>query len=129
MGTTAVLVSVGAGFTAATATLPSTANDTAGIVTFTAGSAVGSGPPYLIFTLTWSGSWCSTYSVQPAVQIFPCANAFSGRSAAFMAAVAALGPFFGIMSASLTHCDVYCTASPGTSGVVYDIGYHCLAGP
>jgi len=122
-----VSVTPGSGFTGATAVLNGPANDQAGFVTFTTSGTIPSSP-YLIFTLTWGGSWAATYPVPPVVSLFPCANPGNSRSAAFMAAVAALGPFYAIPSIVLTTTDIYCTNAPATS-TVYELGYTAIQGP
>ena len=124
----AVAVAPGAGFTSATATLISSASDRAGYVTFTTSSTIPGSGPYLIFTLTWGGSWANTYGNPPVVSACACANPNNARSASFMAAVAALGPFFAIPNSLDTTAAVYCTNAPSIS-TAYDIGYTAVQGP
>jgi hypothetical protein len=124
----AVTVVPGAGFTGATATLSNAASDAAGIVTFTTSATIPASP-YLIFTLTWGGSWASSNAEEvPAIVAGACANPTKGRTAAQMAAAAALGPFYVIPNAANTKADVYCTNAPA-AGTAYDIAYSAVQGP
>jgi hypothetical protein len=120
-------VAPGPGFTDATTTVITT-SDKASIVTFTTGTVIPGSGPYLIFTLTSGGSWVSVYSIPPAVHAFPCANPFNDRTAAQMAAVASLSPFFTIPNTAVTQAAVYCTNQPSAS-TAYDIGYTAIQGP
>ena len=124
----AVTVAPGAGFTSATATLISSASDAAGYVTFTTATTIPGSGPYLLFTLTWGGAWAQTYGNPPVVGISACGNPNNSRSAAFMAAVAALGPFFVVFNSALTTAAVYCTSAPAQN-TAYDIGYIAVQGP
>jgi len=123
----AVTVTPGAGFTSATATLISSASDRAGFVTFTTATTIPASP-YLLFTLTWGGSWANTYGNPPVVSVCACANPNNARTAAQMAAVAALGPFYVIPNSNDTTAAVYCTNAPAAS-TAYDIGYFAVKGP
>jgi hypothetical protein len=120
----AVSVVPGAGFTAATTTLSTFASDQSCIVTFTTATTIP-GSPFLLFTLTWGGSWAATYPDVPAILAFPCASPVNGRTQAQMAAVAALGPFYIVPSINNTTAQVYCTNAPAIS-TAYDIGVVCI---
>jgi hypothetical protein len=120
-------VTPGSGFTGATTTIITT-SDKASIVTFTTSTTIPGSGPYLIFTLVTGGSWVSAYSIPPAISVFPCANPFNARTAAQMAAVAALGPFFVIPNSAVTQAAVYCTNAPAQS-TAYDIGYTAIQAP
>lgn len=124
---TAIAVTPGAGFTSATATLIFSASDKAGYVTFTTASTIPSSP-YLLFTLTFAGSWTATYADAPVVAVFPCAMPGNARTAAQQLAVAALGPFYVIPNANVTNAAVYCTNAPAQT-TAYDIGYITVQGP
>lgn len=124
----AITVTPGAGFTSATATINPAASDVSGFVTFTTATTIPGAGPYKLFTLLWGGSWQSTYSTPPVISAFACANPGNGRSASFMAAVAALGPFFVLPAALGLSADVYCTNAPAQS-TAYDVGYTTVQGP
>ena len=124
----AVTVAPGSGFTGATAVLNSAATDKAGFVTFTTSTTIPGSGPYLLCTLTFSGSWADTYSIPPVVIAYPSANPFNSRTASQEAAAAALGPFFVILNSNLTQAAVYCTSAPSES-TAYDIGYAAIQGP
>lgn len=124
----AITVTPGSGFTSATATLNSAASDVAGFVTFTTATTIPGSGPYKLFTLLWGGSWQSAYATPPVFAAHSCANPANGRSASFMAAVAALGPFFVLPSSLETSADFYCTNQPAES-TAYDIGYTAVQGP
>lgn len=117
----------GAGFTGATCALKNNPNDCAGIVTFTTSATIPASP-FKLFTLTFAGAWCDPYGGGPTILIGACARFNQSRSAAFMAAVAALGPFYVIPDANNVSFDVYCTNAPAT-GTAYDIGYVAVKGP
>jgi hypothetical protein len=124
----AVTVTPGAGFTGATATLSNASSDTAGTVTFTTATTIPASP-YLIFTLQWGGSWTSSDVAEvPSIGVVPCANPTKGRTAAQMAAVAALGPFYAIPNSLNTKVDIYCTNAPAAS-TAYDLAYFAIQGP
>jgi hypothetical protein len=119
----------GAGFTTGpTTTLVTNSNDTAGVVTFNPGTVIPASP-YLIFTLTFGGSWTSSWSiVQPVVLLGACANFGLSRTAAAMLASSALGPFYAIPNSVCTTVACYCTVAP-TISTNYDIGYLSIPGP
>jgi hypothetical protein len=116
------------GFAGATATISSSGSDAQGVVTFTTSATIPGSGPYLLFTLTWAGSFGKTYAILPTFIVFPCSNAFAARTAAQQAATAALGPFFCIANTLLTTLAVYCTNAPAES-TAYDIGYAVIVGP
>ena len=124
----AVTVAPGAGFTGATATLSNAASDVAGTVTFTTLTTIPASP-YLLFTIQWGGSWASSNVAEvPTILVSACANPTKARTAAQMAAVAALGPFYLIPNSLNTKVDVYCTNAPAAS-TAYDIAYLAVQGP
>lgn len=123
----AVTVTPGAGFTSATAALNFSASDKAGFVTFTTATTIPASP-YLLFSIKWGGSWASSYTDAPVIIVFPCAIMSNARTAAQMAGVAALGPFYAVPDANNTKVDIYCTNAPAAS-TAYDIGYAAIQGP
>jgi hypothetical protein len=124
----ATTVAPGAGFTGATAAFSSDwPNDTAGIVTFTTAATIPASP-YLIFTVTFCGSWASQYDQGLVVLVGACASALTGQTAAQELAAASLGPFYAIPNLHQTTCAVYCTNAPAQA-TAYDIGYIAVQGP
>ncbi len=121
-------VAPGVGFTGSTATLKTNATDKAQVVTFTTSSTIPGAGPYLLFTLTYAGSWGSPYDDGPTVLAGASANFSLSRTSSQMQACANLGPFFTIPDSHNYTVAVYCTNAPSIS-TAYDIGLISIAGP